>query len=155
MKLHTNDSVSQQSNLRQNVFPKWVALLIFFPLLSFFAPGCQKAPMNGDLDGMWNIVKVTPEPAEEIITQKLYISFYMHVCQLSYPTGGGWMTGNMRYEGNTLSLDFPYAIGNETAEVMLRQYGINSNPATFTIESLSKEKMVIRDGETVVELRKF
>ncbi|MDE5886378.1 MAG: lipocalin-like domain-containing protein [Muribaculaceae bacterium] len=117
--------------------------------------GCQKSPINGDLDGHWQVMKVTPTPAEEIITTRMYMGFYLHVCQLYYVDGGGWNTGNMRYEGNKLTLDFPYAIDNETAAAMMRQYGINSNPVTFTIETLTKDKMVLRDGETVVELRKY
>lgn len=117
--------------------------------------GCQKSPINGDLDGQWQVMSVTPEPSEQIITERLYMGFYLHVCQLYYYNGGGWMAGNMKYEGNKLSLDFPYSVDNPDAEAMLRQYGINRNPVIFDIETLSKDRLVIRDGETVVVLRKF
>lgn len=124
-------------------------------LLTVIFGGCQKAPINGDLDGYWQVMKVTPEPTEEIITTRMYMSIYMHTVQLNYVTGGGWNVGNIKYEGKTLSMDFPYAVDNEVALTMMRQYGINSNPVVFTIEKLTKDKLVLRDGDTVVELRKF
>lgn len=132
-----------------------LTLFFSFLILSQLFSGCQKSPINGDLDGHWQVMKVTPAPTEEIITTRLYMGFYLHVCQLYYVNGGGWTAGNMHYEGDKLSLDFPYAIDNETAEIMLRQYGINSPKVTFTVETLTKNRMVLRDGETVVELRKY
>lgn len=135
-------------------------LKIFLSYLAIMAvlltcAGCQKSPINGYLDGQWQVMEVTPEPTEQIITERLYMGFYLHVCQLYYYNGGGWMAGNMKYEGKTLSLDFPYATDNPDAEAMLRQYGINKNPVVFNIETLTKDRLVIRDGETVVTLRKF
>lgn len=131
-----------------------LSILSAIILCSTFS-GCQKSPINGDLDGFWQVMKVSPEPTEQIITERMYMCFYMHVVQLNYVSGGGWTAGNMHHEGNTLTMDFPYAIDNTTATAMLRQYGINSNPVAFEIETLTKDKLVLRDGETVVELRKF
>lgn len=116
--------------------------------------GCQKSPINGDLDGQWQVVTVEPEVTEIILTEKLYMCFSLHVCQLSQ-YGGVWTTGKMEYVNNqTLYLYFPYAI-TYLSEAKLRQYGINKNPVTFTIEHLDKKSLILRDGDVIVTLRKF
>ncbi len=39
--------------------------------------------------------------------------------------------------------------------MILRQYGINTNPVSFTVVRLDKKNLILRDGETTVTLRKF
>lgn len=114
---------------------------------------CQKAPINGDLDGQWQVMSVTPEPTQKPITENLYYCFYLHVCQLTY-YDGIFASGNIKFDGETLYLDFPYAF-NEGNDIILRQYGIDENPITFTVENLDKKSLILRHGDTVVTMRKF
>ncbi len=113
---------------------------------------CQKAPINGHLDGQWQVMEVYPTP-ETIIDQRLYYCFYMHTCMLTY-YGGEMANGNFQYSDNYLQMDFPHP-NILPAEPIFKQYGINSNPVTFSIETLTKDKLVLKDGETTVTLRKF
>lgn len=117
---------------------------------------CQKSPINGDLDGQWQIVSVEPEVTPALINSKLYYCFSLHVCQLTYYDNGIVGTGNMKYDSETSSLylDFPY-LKTDYSMSILKQYGIYENPVTFTIEHLDSKSLVMRDGETVVTLRKF
>lgn len=129
------------------------SLAAFFIMLT--STGCQKSPINGDLDGQWQVMEVSPEPAETILTVRLYMCFSLHTVQLTYYGAGPWQSGNiLLFKDKTLSLDFPYATSEES-ETILRQYGINRNPVTFSIERLDSKKLILRDGETVVTLRKF
>ncbi len=122
-------------------------------LLTLFIQSCQKAPINGDLDGQWQIMEVSPKPTETIINERLYYCFYMHSCMLTY-YGGGVTSGTFIYDKKTIVLTFPYAQADITKQ-QLKQYGIYSNPVTFTIDYLDNKKLILRDGETVVTLRKF
>lgn len=116
---------------------------------------CQKSPINGDLDGQWQVMTVTPQPAEEVTSERIYMCFSLHTCQLTYYGNGPWTSGNiLKFADNTLALEFPYAT-SENSIALLRQYGINSNPVSFTIETLTKDRLILRDGDTVIELRKF
>lgn len=121
--------------------------------LTCIAPSCRKAPINGDLDGMWQVMEVYPEPAQIIIDKRLYYKFYLHVCSLSY-YGGTLTVGNMRYNDKTIWLDFPNGHGFQTIEI-LKQYGIYSNPVEFKIEHLDKRSLVMSSGDVTVILRKF
>lgn len=117
-------------------------------------PGCQKAPINGDLDGQWQVMTVEPEAPETIITERMYYCFSLHTCQLSMYGSGIWASGNIVFNNNLLTLDFPDA-NSDLNIARLKQYGIYSNPVTFTIEHLDKNKLILRDGEVTISLRKF
>lgn len=128
--------------------PTFFLIILFSLLLS-----CQKASINGNLDGRWQVMDVCPSPQDIIIDTRLYYGFYLHVCNLTY-YGGSFTEGNMKYEGNSLYIDFP---NDTTVESFLRlkQYGINSNPVNFTVEFIDKNLLILKDGETTVTLRKF
>lgn len=126
-----------------------VSLLTFLPLLT---GGCQKSPINGDLDGQWQVMDVSPA-LSDTPDARFYMCFYLHVCQLSID-GPVWTTGNMSYDGSSLSLDFPDAEENELKD-FYKFYGIDSNPVTFTVKSINGKSMVLTNGPTTVTLRKF
>lgn len=126
----------------------FVALIILLAI-----PSCQKAPINGDLDGQWQVMEVNPQPTEIIINERLYYCFSLHVCQLSY-YGSAFTSGNMKFDGKTLYLDFPHATSTLNRQ-KLAQYGITENPITFTVEHLDKKSLILRHGDTVVAMRKF
>lgn len=114
---------------------------------------CQKSPINGDLDGQWQVVDVDPKEEGPLGDTTLYYCFSLHVCQLS-KTGGVYTSGNMVYEGESLGLDFPYA-KSQTAIAKLKQYGIYENPVTFEIIHLDNKKLILKNGDVVVTMRKF
>lgn len=127
-------------------------LLIIAILLLFLTSGCQKSPINGDLDGQWQVMEVSPANAETPIDARLYYCFYLHVCQLNY-YGGTLTTGSMDYSGDHITLSFPDTSGETAAG--LRQYGIPANPVTFTVDRLDSKSLILRSATTTVTLRKF
>lgn len=133
---------------------KHIIIKLIFTFVSFLTlTTCQKAPINGNLDGQWQIVSVYPEAHEIIIKERLYYCFYMHVCMLTY-YDGVLTTGNMLFENNKLFLDFPHANGYDTIK-KLKQYGIYSNPTVFNIEHLDKNNLILQNDFATITLRKF
>lgn len=135
---------------RHNFFLPLLPLLMAILTLG----GCQKSPINGELDGQWQILSVTPEAPEKVTDENLYMNFSLHVCQLSYRTGGCWQTANLSFDGSSITLNFPYA-DNELSDKFLKQYGIYRNPVTFEVVELNNKNLVLRDGNVTVSLRKF
>ena len=65
-------------------------------------------------------------------------------------------TGNFSFDGESLSLDFPYLdMEKPLASEKLSQFGISSNPVTFDVAHLDNKKMILKNGNTTVTLRKF
>lgn len=128
-------------------------LFVFLSITGFFA-GCQKASINGYLDGRWQIIEFEENgKAENIKDQQLYYNFNLHVVSLS--TYGEYYTdGNMLFKDNILWMDFPY-LQTPEGELLLTRYGIYSNPVEFDIIKLTKETLIMKNGGLIITLRKF
>lgn len=127
-------------------------LLVF--LLGFLAEGCQKEPINGALDGQWEVIEVMPQPETIVIEKRLFYNFSLHVCALTYYEAL-FMNGNMDYDQSkqTLWLEFPYA-DSESDILALRQYGILSNPVTFHVDFKDKHHLTLTNQDATVVLVK-
>jgi len=122
-------------------------------ILTILLPSCQKSPINGDLDGQWQVMEVSPEPDVIVTENRIYYCFSLHVCQLTQ-YGGRIISGNLKYANNEIRLEFA-GCDDKKSQMLLRQYGINSNPVTFSVEQLDKKSLILRDGDTIVTLRRF
>lgn len=128
------------------------SLGIFFVTIFLF--GCTKAPINGNLDGQWEVIEVFPEPSEKVIQERLFYNFSLHVCLLSY-YGGYFMTGNMLYnENQDLYISIPFGLTDKQT-LGLAQYGILSNPVYFKVEFPNKHTLILSNEESYVKLKKF
>lgn len=131
--------------------------LIKLYLVSFLAillsQGCTKTPINGNLDGEWEVIEVIPEPPAVENETRYFYNFSLHVCQLTV-YGYPFRSGNLRYDGETMSLDFPY-INTPEEELILKQYGIFSNPVTFDVYFENKSRLILSNDESTVVLKKF
>lgn len=119
----------------------------------FVTTGCQKLPINGNLDGEWEVMEVTPAPPEWDVDTRIFYNFSRHVCQLTV-YGYPFTVGNLSYNGETIWLDFPY-IETPAEELQLKQYGIYSNPVSFDVYFEGKSRMILKNSESTVVLRKF
>lgn len=135
-------------------FLQYVSILLI-SLASVGVASCQKSPINGFLDGQWQVMNVEPEqePLFPEFDTNLYYCFSLHVCQLSIP-GKVWITGNMTYSENNLTISFPKELSY--AEYMvLRQYGITNNPMIFSVEEKNNNIMLLKSENSTVTLRRF
>lgn len=137
--------------LKSNIIPSIVYLLV----LSFFMGGCAKAPKNGNLDGMWEVMEVFDGTESMIPEKRIFYNFSLDVCQLTYYGAGATFTyGIVTYEDDILMIDFPSSLGEYAIET-LKDYGIFSNPVIFNVNFPSKTRMILSDGDIKVSLRKF
>lgn len=136
-----------------------LSLAAIFVLLS--DGGCQKHNINGDLDGMWQVMEVEELGPEGEVQNTFapvqhYICFQLHICQLRIATGaiGSPGTGNLTYQGNTISLSFPYATTEDEIR-RLAQWGIFTTAPVFTVETLNGSTLVMHSEHSRLHCRKF
>lgn len=74
---------------------------------------CRKAPINGALDGQWQLMTVDRADGTQIVPEhRVYYCFYLHTSNLMSPNVDK-ATANMTYvKDKELTLEFPY----ETSE---------------------------------------
>ena len=149
---------------------------IFFLLLClvFFA-SCDKVPMNGDLDGMWQLmVKEDANGIKNVKSDKIYMSFQLHLIQLDGPdkdNGGRFRPrfyyGRFKHEGDSLFIyELCHDSKNETAADnnewikeseldKLEQWGIYSLNNRYKVVKLDSDAMILRHEDLVLTYRKF
>lgn len=136
--------------------------LLMAVLASYMMQSCGKMPINGDLDGKWQVLEVEEngEPLAFPDGKRYYFNFYLHVCQLGEEYGYiGDFSAKMSYSNDLLTLEFPYIKAGKVSPSdlnTLRYWGI---PATgevvFSILHLSSSRLEMTSGTTVVRCRKF
>ncbi len=125
-----------------------VALIVILGGLS----GCRKTPINGDLDGQWQIMKIDYKDSIDVVPGQLYYCFFLHTVNLTR-VGGGTIGGNMDYnEGaKTIRLQFPYNKDGES----LKPWGMKDWETMFKVEELTGKRLVLESDIALIELRKF
>ncbi len=121
---------------------------------------CDKVYINGDLDGMWQLQKVEKGDTVEH-PQGIYYSFQRHMAQIGKYYDEGIplrYLGNLYYSGDTLTMSgFRKFLEEEkecTAEE-LKMFYVFSDSATFIIEKLGDEVLIMKNGERRYSLRKW
>lgn len=130
-----------------------ISLLLLLCVLFAFA-ACEKRPVNGDLDGQWQLVGIE---RDGVFTpgDGRYLRIQLDVAQLAR---SGWVpyegTGKMTHTGDVLTIDF---VNCHTAEdlAMLQAWGVYENPSVYKIEELTSKRLVLKAGNTKSTWRKF
>lgn len=149
--------------------------ILFILLLFALCISCDKVPMNGDLDGMWQLmVKEDANGAKNVKTDKIYMSFQLHLVQFDGPNkdnGGKFHSrlyyGRFKHEGDSLFIyDLCHNSKNETATDnnewiteaeldKLEQWGIYSLNNRYKVVKLDSDAMILRREDLVLTYRKF
>ena len=145
-------------NIRFNIF---LGAVIAVLLMTAFG-SCRKAPINGKLDGQWQIKSVEWLEDGSDISPLLrsYIDINLHVMQLRNvsmsESAGSVYSGNMVYDksASTITVHFPYNLEG-TPLLALQAWGIYTNPVTFEIIKLDGKQLILKTPQTLVTCRRY
>lgn len=140
-------------HFRSNIILCAVAMVLSL----FTLCACRKAPINGQLDGQWQImnVELTADGSNITSPTRSYIDINLHVVNLRN-IRGALIAGNLSYDkdASRLTLDFPYNAEGD-AFLLLREWGIYQTPVTLEIIKLDGSQLVLRSPETIITCRRF
>ena len=118
-------------------------------LLILIVSACGKTPINGDLDGRWQIMKIEYASGEEETPERAYYSVALHTINLMQ-VGVTSQTGNMEYTGDSLFVEMPVSkIEN------LLPFGMNGTEQRFGVKELTSKHLVLQSDYARLEFRKF
>ena len=118
-------------------------------LLLLMASACGKMPINGDLDGRWQIMKIEYASGEEEVPERAYYSVALHTINLM-KVGVSNQTGNMEYTGDSLFVVMPVSHVED-----LLPFGMNGTEQRFGIKELTSKHLVLQSDYARLEFRKF
>ena len=118
-------------------------------LLILIVSACGKTPINGDLDGRWQIMKIEYASGEEETPERAYYSVALHTINLMQVDVTS-QTGNMEYTGDSLFVEMPISkIEN------LLPFGMNGTEQRFGVKELTSKHLVLQSDYARLEFRKF
>ena len=130
--------------------------------------GCQKAPINSDIEGQWILKQFTLRETDETVTcERLYYSITQMVTEVAEkqgPNGYGTYIGRTEYRNNETQLvvkDFKVrqstGDSRENAPVeKLRHFGIDNQAETvFDVIHCNGKTMTLESDYARLELEKF
>ena len=118
-------------------------------LLMLIVGACGKMPINGDLDGRWQIMKIEYASGEVETPERAYYSVSLHTINLMQ-VGVTSQTGNMEYTGDSLFVEMPISkIEN------LLPFGMNGTEQRFGVKELTSKQLVLQSDYARLEFRKF
>ena len=118
-------------------------------LLMLIVGACGKMPINGDLDGRWQIMKIKYASGEEETPERAYYSVALHTINLMQ-VGVTSQTGNMEYTGDSLFVEMPISKIED-----LLPFGMNGTEQRFGVKELTSKQLVLQSDYARLEFRKF
>ena len=118
-------------------------------LLLLMAGACGKMPINGDLDGRWQIMKIEYASGEEEMPERAYYSVALHTINLMKVDVTS-QTGNMEYTGDSLFVVMPISKVED-----LLPFGMNGTEQRFGVKELTSKYLVLQSDYARLEFRKF
>lgn len=130
--------------------------------------GCQKAPINSDIEGQWILKQFTLRETDETVTcERLYYSITRMVTEVAEkqgPNGYGTYIGRTEYRNNETQLvvkDFKVRqstsdSGEDAPVEKLRHFGIDNQVETvFDVVHCNGKTMTLESDYARLELEKF
>lgn len=130
--------------------------------------GCQKAPINSDIEGQWILKQFTLRETDETVTcERLYYSITRMVTEVAEkqgPNGYGAYIGRTEYRNGETQLvvkDFKVRkstsdSGEDAPVEQLRHFGINNQAETvFDVVHCNGKTMTLESDYARLELEKF
>lgn len=148
---------------------KFSLLYIILPIL-FLASisSCDKMPMNGDLDGMWQLMsEETSDSTTDLKSTRHYISFQLHTAQFSTLSNTRCFYSRFIHEGNTLQFvtictnstnatpnDDNVPISADSIQ-QLNSWGIYELDPIFSVVTLNSSTLILESAYSRLHFRKF
>lgn len=132
-------------------------LLVIFLLLGISS--CSKAPINGKLDGRWQLMTIEQEDGNIKECYRIYYSIQLHLIEISDKSGkGGTYIGRFFYKDDEVVISEFRHRGNEeelATPAELLPFGINLPLTHFKVEKATGDKLVLKSEYARLTFRKF
>ena len=127
--------------------------------------GCDKAPINSDIEGHWRVLSIENRQGEEQPCENLFYSIQLQVVELAQKpaTGGiGHLVGRVSYpEEGTLRLsDFLKSTGwaddGDTVTVEeLRPFGLPALDNRLKVLKAGGKELILQTDSTTIRMKRF
>lgn len=130
--------------------------------LALLLVACEKAPMNGALDGQWQLLSYETADGEIQNCYRLYYSIQLQVVELADKGGSGKGTfiGRFAYDENRSSVvirELRYRSNESRLATLedLQPFGLFRTETTFHVVEADRHRLVLQSADATLRFRKF
>ncbi|NLI35949.1 MAG: lipocalin family protein [Bacteroidales bacterium] len=131
---------------------------LFIISIVLILTACDKVPINGNLDGMWQLMAIQDNVTSNVSNVKdsrLYYSFQLHLVQLN----NGEAYAHFSHRNDSIVM-YDWCDGSPTNNkiidtTVLNKFGLYDLRDSFKVELLTHEKMQLRSRKVTLSFRKF
>ena len=142
---------------------KYFALLTLCCLVA-----CDKTPINGKLDGLWQLTAIqTPDGTRDTRADRTYLSIARHLSQ--WEQGATCFYAHFVHEGDSIRFyDFAnqslhrskedndeWLTASQMSDGIMDAWGIHTLDARFRTRQLDSEALVLEKADTTLFFKKF
>lgn len=117
-------------------------------LLILLFTSCQKADINGDLDGFWKLLTIEELADNNVIDKKEEDRFWSVQLKLLTTTGNG--KGRFQHIGDSLFVQMIH-VPSTPKEVGM----YNPKDERFEVVQLDRKRMILRSKDVLLNFRRF
>ena len=145
-------------------------LLACLTAVTLLAGSCDKVPINGDLDGMWQLMDIaTPAGHVDAKPKRVYISVQLHLTMWENKLADRKYYAHFEHRGDSIRFyDFVHAslhqnttqdderiTMQEMSEGLLDDWGVHTTDARYRIDHLSDSHLILHSNDTIISFRKM
>lgn len=119
---------------------------------------CDKKPINGKLDGRWQLMTIEYNDGSIKECERIYCSIQLHTVELmDKGTAPLTLMGHFSSTDGVVMGEFKYQTNMEATatEEDLNRFGLNTSVTHFEVEKAAGSKMVLKSDYARLTYRKF
>ncbi len=148
--------INRSFNCQPNQHMKQILLFILFML---GISSCDKAPINGKLDGRWQLMTIEYTNGKIEECNRIYYSIQLHLVEISAKGGnGGTHIGRFSYKGDEVTMsEFRHRGDEEKLTTLneLKPFGLNQAINHLKVEKATGKKLILKSDYARLTFRKF
>lgn len=133
--------------------------ILLFLLLLLGISSCDKAPINGKLDGRWQLMTIEYTDGEVEECYRIYYSIQLHLVEISDKGGnGGTHIGRFSYKDDEVTMsEFRHRGDEEILSNLneLKPFGLNLPSNHLKVERATSEQLILKSDYARLTFRKF
>lgn len=138
-------------------------------LATLILSSCDKVPMNGDLDGLWQLTEIhNGDDVQELKNEKLYCSFQLHLFMLGDKTSPRHYYGYFEKDAKQLRFhtftyrsnytednNYDNLMTDEKDLAIIAPWGFYSTDCTYDVVRLNSQELILKHDDTTIIYRKL
>ena len=133
--------------------------ILLFILFMLGISSCDKAPINGKLDGRWQLMTIEYTNGKIEECNRIYYSIQLHLVEISAKGGnGGTHIGRFSYKGDEVTMsEFRHRGDEEKLTTLneLKPFGLNPAINHLKVEKATGKKLILKSDYARLTFRKF